>query len=334
LSLAPLDRNEARGIAEGICGRYRRTLETGVLDALLAKRGTVGPAWGNPPWLVLAVEELNLLDADDFARARRSYRGAPAEQLRALMLDVVAELSTDFAGLYRLSFGRAEELFGVRLAQAFIGFIAVSRFGWREVDFRSLLPRRSGEPWDELRFASLRRLFRGQMKQHSASGLWDFAHGQMRVAARQYIAALDAPAGHFHAEAAAHILELPREDPIRQTESMVPLIGSESWSRAVRFFGDPGLTDLELDGAAQVLADGLLATEAVATGLGHVEHLLNAHVEDTEITGHVAEHLVFNVDEKISARATLEVIEGLRRRVTKCFERLAKADPGNARWQR
>ena len=42
---------------------------------------------------MLAVEELNLVDADDFERAKRTYKGIGAEQLRALMLDIVAALA-------------------------------------------------------------------------------------------------------------------------------------------------------------------------------------------------------------------------------------------------
>ena len=72
LSLPPLDATEARGIIERICDRYHRKFEPAVIDALLAKRHAAVPAWGNPLWLVLAVEELNLLDADDLPALRRN----------------------------------------------------------------------------------------------------------------------------------------------------------------------------------------------------------------------------------------------------------------------
>jgi hypothetical protein len=174
LQVQPLDADEARGIAESICARYHRKLEPAVLDALIAKKGPDGFAWATPLWLVLAVEELNLLDADDFSRAKRAYSGSPAGQLKALMV------------VYSSTFDRAEELFGPHLTRAFLGSIAVSRAGWREADFRSLLPHISGETWDELRFASLRRLFRGQVRQRGALGQWDFTHGLMRAAVKPY----------------------------------------------------------------------------------------------------------------------------------------------------
>jgi tetratricopeptide (TPR) repeat protein len=336
MSLAPLDAPEARSIAEGICARYHRKLEPDVLDALLAKQGSAGHAWGNPLWLVLAVEELNLLDADDFARATRSYAGAPAEQLRALMLDIVGELPTDIPGLYRVSFQRAEQLFGMFLARAFIGSIAVSRAGWRESDFRSLLPQASGEPWDELRFASLRRLFRGQLRQRGVSGQWDFAHNQMRAAARHYLAALSVSEAEFHTEVAEHLLMLPREDPLRQTETMVHLVGSEDWVKAAGFYGDPALTADELDGAAEVLAACLRATNTAEMGLQHVQKLLDAYANDLaakSIAASVALRLAFELDEKVSVFVPLHVRETLHRSIESSFNRLILAEPRNGEWR-
>jgi hypothetical protein len=61
------------------------------------------------------------------------------------MLDVVANLPPDVLGLYGQTFERAEKLFGASLAQTFLGFVAISRAGWRESDFRVLLPRATDE---------------------------------------------------------------------------------------------------------------------------------------------------------------------------------------------
>ena len=235
MALPPLDAAEARAIIKGICDKYHRTFEPEVVEALLAKTGRNGPAWGNPLWLVLAVEDLNLLDADDFARARRAYAGGPGEQLRALMLDLTAGFPHDIAGLYGHGFERAEELFGAAVTRGFLGLIAVSRAGWRERDFRLLLPRLSGEPWDELKFAWLRRLFRGQMRRRGSLAQWDFNHGQMREAAHARLAACGARETDLHALIAAHLLGLPSDDPLRQSETMVHLLGSENWARAAHY---------------------------------------------------------------------------------------------------
>ena len=137
IALAPLEAGEARDIVSGICRRYHRGFEPEVIEALLAKTGERHFAFANPLWLVLAVEELNLLDEDDFTRAQRSYTGLPAQRLRALMLDLIADLPADIPGLYRTTFDRAAALFGAGYSAAFLGLIAVGRGGWRESDFRA-----------------------------------------------------------------------------------------------------------------------------------------------------------------------------------------------------
>ena len=333
--LEPLDAAAARSLIEAICARYRRKLEPEVLDALMAKNGPEGSAWGSPLWLVLAVEELNLIDADDFNRATRSYSGAPAERIRALMLDIVADMPNTIPGIYKAGFERAGELFGQSLAQAFIGCIAISRAGWRELDFRALLSGSGGEEWNELRFASLRRIFRGQLRQHGSSGRWDFAHLQMRIAARSYVASVGMSETELHAKAGKHLLKLPREDPLRQSETMVHLIGCADWVRTATFIGEPALSPSELDGGVQILADGLLAQDGVEIGLQHVEHLLNAADNaSASLAGLVAERLIFGLDQKINTRASLQVSSGLHRRIKSTFESLARADPGNSDWQR
>jgi hypothetical protein len=127
-------------------------------------------------------------------------------------------------GLYKAGFERAGQLFGADLATGFIGLIAISRSGWRETDLRALLPKLSSAPWDELRFAYLRRLFRGQLRQRGSTGRWDFAHTQMRISALSYLASLAVSETALNSLAGEHLLELPREDPLRQTETMVHLI--------------------------------------------------------------------------------------------------------------
>jgi tetratricopeptide (TPR) repeat protein len=280
LSLPPLDAAEARDIIAGICRRYHRTFEPEVVEALLTKRGPDGPAWGNPLWLVLAVEDLNLLDADDFDRAQRDYAGEPAARLRALMLDTVADYPPDIAGLYAHTFERAEEVFGASLARGFLGLIAVSRAGWRESDFRILLPRASEENWDELKFAQLRRLFRGQLRRRGALAQWDFSHAQMRAAVRARFPAWSVREQNLHAMIADRLLSSPLTDPLRISEMMVHLLASEDWTRAAGYYGDRLLTNEELEGATQVLVQSALNDP---TELKAVLSVLSARSPSTDI---------------------------------------------------
>jgi hypothetical protein len=103
LPLSEIDEREATAIVRGICQNYHRELNQRVVDALLAKRRAAGRlAHGSPLWLELAVEELNLLDADDFERADAEFADVPpgAERMVRLLLRAVAALPADVAGAY------------------------------------------------------------------------------------------------------------------------------------------------------------------------------------------------------------------------------------------
>ena len=339
LTLPPLDTGEARAITEAICARYHRALEPEVEAALLAKQGKAGPAWGNTLWLVLAVEELNLVDGDDFRRMR-TYTGSVAEQLRSLMLEIVAGLPSDVPGLYGQTFERAEKLFGSLWAQAFLGFIATGRAGWRENDFRVLLPRATGEAWDELRFASLRRFFRGQIRQRGAMGQWDVNHAQMRAAIREHLRGRRIAETRLHGWAAQHLLlSLPADDPLRQTETMVHLLGARDWLLAAQFYGSASLSPPELDGATRVLAETIIESGQAGdmSGLGQVLNILGAagQISDKRaesIVGNIAVRLLEYVEPILATRGELRSRATLLDAIRKTFGQLATINPRNVAW--
>jgi tetratricopeptide (TPR) repeat protein len=332
VQLRPLDRGEARAIAEAICARYHRTLEPQVLEALLAKSEDGAVAWEKPLWLMLAVEELNLLDADDFERVKRAYSGAPAERLRALMLEIVASLPADIPGLYRASFDRAEELFGAGLARAFLGLIAVSRAGWRESDFRQLLPRASAVSWDGLRFAALRRLFRGQMRQREALGQWDFSYDQMRSAATLRLEPLRA--AELHGMIADHLLALSPDDPLRQSETMVHLIGCANWMRSGAYYGDSSLSEAEAEAATQALTDHVLraAEASAARALEDLSRLLDQRELHISTQAVVAKRMLYLLLGNLSGRASCDLRIEISHRIQRAFERLLRLMPGHCGW--
>jgi tetratricopeptide (TPR) repeat protein len=334
LSLPPLDATEARDIIEGICDRYHRKFEPPVIDALLTKRHAGLPAWGSPLWLVLAVEELNLLEAHDFACMQREYTDASAERLQSLMLDVVGVMPTDIFRLYRATFDRAAELLGTAVVAALIGLIAASRAGWRESDFRQLLPRVSGEPWNEVRFAALRRVFRGQMRQRGDLAQWDFNHAQMRAAARSRLAALRLSKPQLHLAIADHLLTLPSDDPLRITETMVHLLASNNDVRAAQYCGDSSLSEAEVHGATRALADTVIAPPAgtPANAARDICRLLDT--PDSSVCALVANRFLYNLGDAIEHHVPLEVRLIILNSTQRAFEQLLRIDPDNVGWQR
>ncbi|MBN1418137.1 MAG: DUF4062 domain-containing protein, partial [Planctomycetes bacterium] len=341
--LAPLDDAEARQVGETVCRRYHKTLNPEILDALLAKRLPDGkPSAGNPLWLELALEDLLLLDADDFSRAEREYHGTPEERLHAMMLDVARALPPDIESLYGHMLERAEKIHGESWAREFANLIAASRSGWRESDLRPLMPARVGvhaedpEPWDDLRFAGLRRAFRAHLVQRGAHGQWDFFHTQMRAAVMRRNLSDSSVLTALHTTIADHLESLPVEDPLRISELMVHLIRADERVRAAKHYGRSSLGAAERAGATRALAEHVLAhaSEESNRGLEWALALLELPDLSTDEVYVAAQGFIFDLivalenDARLPLR--LRILEGAQ----KALQRLADADPSNSSWQR
>jgi hypothetical protein len=136
------DYPDAEAIALQIYGRYRRTPNTDVLRELFALRQSDGtPAVGNPLWLTLTLDLLNLLDADDFSAAEATVGGSPEEKLRRLVLNRARTLPPDMEGLYGQLLAQVEKVAGLAETRAFAALTALGRRGWREEDLQHLLPK-------------------------------------------------------------------------------------------------------------------------------------------------------------------------------------------------
>jgi len=326
--LPPLDAGEGRQITKAICARYHRAIEPDVLDALLAKASPAGLACGHPLWLTIAAEELNLLDADDFQRAARSYSGTVAERLRSLMLDMVSALPADAAALYCVTFDRAEELFGPRFAQAFLAVLALSGSGWRETDFRALLPRLTGEPWDSLRFAALRRLFRGQLRQRGTLGQWDVNHAQMRAAA--YARLTTTWRDKVRAAIVEHLLCLDVEDPLRVSEAPRHLLAAGDWRRTAAYYGEQSLSDASVKSTTRALADYLvLASATDPAAPARIVTRLIGHAGASEgVRDRIARRLLFFLTDALDGRVSLDSQIAVASRIEEEFRALLAASPG------
>jgi tetratricopeptide (TPR) repeat protein len=257
IPLEPLTGDEIREIIELVCDRYHRKLHNEVIEALLTHELPSGSwAAGNPLWLRLAMEELLLLDEDDFARFGE-FAGTAEQKLHSLLLTTVHGFPVDVPSLYGTLLQRTEEAFGRKWARQFAALMAVSRHGLRQTDFRTLLPRITGQPWDGLLFAALRRGFRAHLVQRGKWDQWDFSHTQARraVMERNLPALEDRRAAHL--ALADHLFSLPINDPLRQSELMVHFIGGDDHLRAATHYASD-LSPAEKDGATRALATHIL----------------------------------------------------------------------------
>ncbi|MGB8298278.1 MAG: DUF4062 domain-containing protein, partial [Polyangia bacterium] len=107
-SLVPLTKDEASEIAQSVYERYHRQPNQEAVRVLGEKAGPDGaPAHGNALWLVSALEEMNLLDGDDFRRAEVGTEGTDEDRLHAMVVGEARAMPGDVEGLYARIFARA-----------------------------------------------------------------------------------------------------------------------------------------------------------------------------------------------------------------------------------
>lgn len=267
LTIAEDDTDDVSAIARTVWQRYHRQVNQAVLRVFKEKRLPDGmPAACNPLWLTLALEQINLLDSDDFARADRDFPGGPAERLRAMQVDAAQRMPPSVTELYEWLLAQTEKVFGIAPARAFAAVIAVSRFGWRESDLKKLIPAAArllcpDEPeWnlDDLQLAALRRSFRAHVARCGPFEQLDFFHAQMRHAVRRRMLGDVGQTRSLHHVISGHLESLHDEDPLRSSELMVHLIAGDDPARAAKLYANLPVDSIALRSATQALTSHLV----------------------------------------------------------------------------
>ncbi len=275
LPLPAITRAEAARIARRFFrGRYHRDVNERALQGLLTKTlpTSTRPVHGNALWLALALQEMNLLEADDFERAELEFPNMPgAERMEALLVSEVEALPSDPVGIFGELIARAGRGYGVARTEAVLGVIALGRVGWRESDLRKLVPAVSEEPWSDLAFAGIRRTLGGHLVQRGSHAEWDAFH----VRLRESILARDlAGAGRetVHDHIVQHLLSIAEDDPLRTSETMFHILrGSEVALQSVLYLGSG--SPVAISAAAPVVVDHWLE-EGPTAAAGRIERFL------------------------------------------------------------
>ena len=319
---------DAEELIRDICARHRRQVHPDVVKALLSRKAEKGKgrACGNLLWLKTAVEELNLLDEDDFRRARKAYRGSEDQRLHKLVLATAKTMNGTADGLYRAVLARLEDAYGERLVRSLMEWIAVSRTGWRESDLEVLWKEVSKSPWDPLRFAAIRRGLRGHLVQRGTRGQWDFAHPQLRqaVLGGRKKAALR----RCHSQVAEMLENLPEGDALRIRERMFHLIGADDHLEAAYEYAlaeGESLAESSRTLAGHALVDW---TEPRHPGMDWVLGLLDPEWGD-ELLERSCNQFIFNLAEEMSRYPRLAPLENLLDQSRKALEGLRARHPRN-----
>lgn len=273
--LPPFSQEEGRSFAKLVYQRYHRQPSQESLRVLFDKKRESGePASGNPLWLRLALDSLNLMEGDDFARADQEFASLPAHRRITALVTREAE---QFPAELRSAFGtlveRPERHFGAGWVRALLDLIAVSRNGWRNTDLQQLIPLVAGVPWSDLTFAGIRRFLGSQLVERGATASWTFLHEQLHEAVRERISSDKERRTSLHRQIVEHLLQLPADDEVRQSETMHHLLASGDQVACAKYLAGLGNSNPALPYAATSIAEECLNSPNVILWAGDGHYL-------------------------------------------------------------
>lgn len=331
MKLPALEFAQANGIAQEYYRQFHREPNARAMAALLERTLADGtPAYGSPLWLELALHEMNLLSADDFARAEREFSHLPgAERSEALQAVAAQNLPTSPREIYGRLIRRSTENFGRDYTTTLLNLIALGREGWRESDLRILVSEASGQKWDELNFAGVRRIFGCHIVQRGGQGQWNFSHQQLRNRIFEQELSDTAERLRLHRIVVDYLDTLPPEDPIRISEYMHHALDAFDQLRAALYYGGANLPD-----AAVVPATQAIFSNVIQRGTTWFSKWLRS----PELTGLVfppfltrsVNHLLPTLSQAIPEKDLLPVINSLIRPLRSLLQSNPKNDAGLA----
>jgi tetratricopeptide (TPR) repeat protein len=334
--LPPLTPEEAIEISERLCSHYHKTLPPAVKAALLDRRLPDGSAAaGNPLWLTLVVNELLVLDADDFARLP-DISGSAEEKLLKLLTLTVETIPPDVAGTYDYVFTRVESTYGQARVGAVLSALAASRYGLRESDLRALLPRLAPLSWDAALFAAIRRAMRAQLHQYGEAGKWAYTHARVREAAAGRYLADAARRRDSHARIAEHLGELPEGDVMRH-ERMHHLIHADDPEAAGLQLISPG-EEPEKNAMFSIMRQFFYEEAEGGRAAAWLSSMLEAPLLKEKIEADIANGIhFFAIGERLLeftevsglAQSSPELIRELLRRTCAVAENRLREEPGD-----
>jgi hypothetical protein len=369
--LPRLDEQEANDIIQSICKRYHRKLNSEVARLLLIKKQTNGNlSCANPLWLTIAVEQLNLLDEDDFSAADR-LEGTPEQKLHAFMLTTVEEFPPTIEELYAALYRRAHERFGRRYGIGWIPemlrLVACSRFGLRDKDLEAIICKIETEKAGikesdkfsayaaefgvnfALQFAAVRRYLSAHLVQRDEMGLWDFVHAQGRMAVESLQLKVESSKNRaptmregvpgdellFHRKIAAHLEGLTREDGLRTREIMWHYVQGDMKENAGAYYGRSDLNKEEKAAATKILAEAVLECEGreINAGIKWIGEVLEG-IADNESARWFCNKVDFDLHDALADEGDVGTRIALLEKARAVHEKLAARAPDSADFAR
>jgi tetratricopeptide (TPR) repeat protein len=240
--LAPLDEAAMQAIASWICEKYHRRLPAAVMSEVLDRRHPNGRlAAGNPRWLAVAVEQLNLLGRESFERAGGGAGASDEERLQEVLVRTVAGFPPEIEALYDSALAYADSLDSQGMP-LFAKLLALTRQGLANVDLQALLAALTGATPDAARVAFLRRGFRAHLREIPESGRYELIDRAFAAAVMLHYSVDEDEQASLHAAIASHLLGQPADSQLRARELMFHLLQAGDLGGAAKYWAQTHAT--------------------------------------------------------------------------------------------
>jgi len=165
-----------------------------IKNTILSKKEESKLAVASPLWINLCLNFLLTLNEDDFRKIEKRTQTNTQKRGDILLYDyineTIEELATEPGKLFLQLMDRAKSIFGGNFVENVFNYVAISRYGLREVDLRHLMerdwPKKSEEEkviekqkacgWDDLQFSYMRRWFPSIFINNGDDERWNISH--------------------------------------------------------------------------------------------------------------------------------------------------------------
>jgi len=174
-----------------------------IVNNILNKKTNGKKAVDSPLWINLCLNFLLTLNKKDFEEIEKKTKENPEErpdvQLYVYINETIAELSVDPGELFLQLIERAKKIFKGEFVENVFNYLAISRFGLREIDLRHLMKRdwptisreeeikekEKAPGWDDLQFSYMRRWFSAFFINNGDDERWNISHDILKQSIRK-----------------------------------------------------------------------------------------------------------------------------------------------------
>ena len=203
--LLPLDETDKKAVVDGILYSQRRELSYPVIEKIMTKNGA-----DNSLYLSLAIHRLIMMDRDDYEKMTAT--GGEMTAITTYQMAVIDRLPENLEDLCMDLVHVASEKLNNNMAELAVRYIAVSRYGLREIDLGGIFANQ-GIEWNSLDFTLFLRYMKSFFLLRD-DGRLDFTHQSIRMGVLKNVV----NEKELHRQILDYLKKLGKKDEVRISE--------------------------------------------------------------------------------------------------------------------